>query len=128
MSTPPPPPNGPIFRWLQVSVIFKPCQNSSDSLKNRDHIKCRGSELQFTQIVADVLFFKTKRQRKAAVSSTKEACEEASARAKEKSDEKWRGVLREHLDKAAEEAVAVAAAVGKEHDAVLEETQQAFRM
>lgn len=64
----------------------------------------------------------------AAVSSTKEACEEANARAKEKSDEKWRGVLREHLNKAAEEAAAVAAAVSEEHDAVLEETQQAFRM
>lgn len=37
-------------------------------------------------------------------------------------------MLREHLDKAADEAGAVAAAVSKEHDAVLEETQQAFRM
>lgn len=72
--------------------------------------------------------FRHQRTTQAAVSSTKEACEEANARAKEKSDEKWRRVLREHLAKAAEEAAAVAAAVSKEHDAVLEETQQAFRM
>lgn len=65
---------------------------------------------------------------KAAISSTREACEEANARAKEKSDEKWRRVLREHLDKAAEEAAAMAARASKEHDALLEETQEAFRM
>lgn len=64
---------------------------------------------------------------KAAISNTKEACEEASARAKEESDEKWRMVLREHLEKAKEEATAMAAAASREHDALLEETQQAFR-
>lgn len=65
---------------------------------------------------------------KAAVSSTKEACEEANKRAKEKSDEKWREVLREHLNKAGEEAAVVAAVASREHDALLEETQEAFRM
>ncbi|CAM9178368.1 unnamed protein product [Scytosiphon promiscuus] len=63
----------------------------------------------------------------AAISSTKEACEEASATAKEQSDEKWRVVLREHLQKAEEAAMAVAAAASRDHDALLEETQQAFR-
>lgn len=65
---------------------------------------------------------------KAAVSSAKEAFEEANAREKEKSDENWRRVLREHLDKAAEEAAVVAAAASREHDALLEEMQEAFRM
>ncbi|CAM9090655.1 unnamed protein product [Hapterophycus canaliculatus] len=68
-----------------------------------------------------------KQRVEAAISSTKEACEQASARAKEESDEKWRLVLREHLKKAEEEATAVLASASIEHDALLEETQQAFR-
>lgn len=60
--------------------------------------------------------------------STKNACAEEFKTTKEESDERWRVVLREHLDKAGEEAVIAAAASSKEHDAVLEETQQAFRL
>lgn len=64
---------------------------------------------------------------KAAVSSTKKACAEAELNATEASDERWRVVLREHLDKAAEEAAVAATAASREHDALLEETQEAFR-
>lgn len=65
---------------------------------------------------------------KAAIISTEEACLEASKTAKEEADEKWRVVLREHLQKAGEEAAAAAAEAGLEHDSLLEETQHAFRM
>lgn len=65
---------------------------------------------------------------KAAIVSTEKACAEASKGAKEGSDEKWRVVLREHLHKAGEEAAAAAAAASLEHESLLEETQQAFRM
>lgn len=46
----------------------------------------------------------------------------------EKADDRWRIVLREHLDKARDEASEAAAAASSEHDALLDETQQAFRM
>ena len=64
---------------------------------------------------------------KAAIVSTQEACAEASKTAKEELDERWRVVLREHLQKAGEEAEAAATAASLEHDSLLEETQQAFR-
>ena len=65
---------------------------------------------------------------KAAIVGTEEACAEASKTAKEESDERWRAVLRKHLQNAGEEAAAAAAAASLEHDSLLEETQQAFRM
>lgn len=62
------------------------------------------------------------------MSTTNEACAEATKQATEESDERWRAVLREHLDKASEQSAIAAAEASREHDAVLEETQQAFRM
>lgn len=58
----------------------------------------------------------------------KEACEDANKSAMEEADDRWRVVLCEHLDKAREEASEAAAAASREHDALLDETQQAFRM
>lgn len=58
----------------------------------------------------------------------KEACEDAKKSVMEEADERWRIVLREHLDKARGEASEAAAAASREHDALLNETQQAFRM
>lgn len=72
--------------------------------------------------------FPTMHRNQAAVSSTKKSCAEAAKLATEESDERWRAVLWEHLNKASEESVIAAAKSSKEHDAVLEETQQAFRM
>ncbi|CAM9333908.1 unnamed protein product [Sphacelaria rigidula] len=64
----------------------------------------------------------------AAVTSTKAACTEEAKQAAEESDERWRAVLRENLDKAKEASAVEVETVTKEHDAVLEETQHAFRM
>ena len=59
--------------------------------------------------------------------STKEGCAEAGKKATEEADEKWRAILHEHLKKAAEEAAAAAAVASREHDALVKETQEAFR-
>lgn len=120
----------PILRWCQL--LFSTVMSHSVSRQIpkvevfRNKILKSGARAATDKLILAVLSHQLTVQ--AAVSSTKEECEEANTRAKEKSDEKWRRVLREHLDKAAEEAAVVAAAVSKEHDAVLEETQQAFRM
>ena len=59
--------------------------------------------------------------------STKEACAEAGKIAAEEADERWKNILREQLDKTANEAAAAAVAANREHDAFVEETQEAFR-
>lgn len=66
--------------------------------------------------------------KQAAVASTKTACSEAEKNAMEESDKRWRAVLREHLDKAADKAAEAAVAASRENDVILEETQQAFRL
>lgn len=62
-----------------------------------------------------------------AIASTKEECAEASKRDAEEADKEWRRILRERLKKAADEAAAATAAASREHDALVEETQVAFR-
>lgn len=63
----------------------------------------------------------------AAICSTQKACQDAKKVASEEADERWRDVLRQHLDQAREEAAAAAGIASREHDALLEETQHAFR-
>lgn len=62
-----------------------------------------------------------------AIANTREECTEASKRDAEEADKRWRMTLSEQIEKAFVEAAAAMAAASREHDALVEETQEAFR-